>query len=556
MLRMRFTHNRPLALKHYPTLTLMTSITFRDAISVLSKSSPFSVKTMSTRTPDGFDGLKNWLYIQQDIEKDLRARLAEAKPGDMLFLCGSSGDGKSEILTRACHEYCKVTFHLDATHSFQPNQSAIEALDEVFRTALATGQILVVGINIGMIGNYVQEGHADLLPIREAMRSFLDNATPGAPYYFFNFEEYPKFRMEAGTPVAPFAKDIMRRLTAPSVDNPFYTAFTDEDVCQDEPRLYANFRLMMLDGVQDAIIANIAKARLAKDQFVTARGFLDLLHHLLTGPGYLFDNLFSGGDNELAVRVAGFDPALLRSRELDQLVLRYELGLTEPERDAFLAHLASWNIRFDTERPQSASLVRLLYVLQREPVGNNYHHRFVAEFADQVMVEYAAVWQMHAVYDGTPEARTVLRKFYTAILTSGIFRYANRNAPELARGEMLLGEFAGVKIAGLVDLKPNYAVLQVLASRAPIAYFNVALKVGDEPLRSMPFNINLFGLLLRLNQGYRPNKYDKNSIVLLDELVEQIKAVVKRGNRLKLYRQRQQISLRFEDDMIDTVGEM
>jgi DNA phosphorothioation-dependent restriction protein DptF len=536
----------------------MTSISFRDALSVLSKSSPFSVKTMSTRAPDDFDALKNWLYIQQDIERDLRARLARAKPGDMLFLCGSSGDGKSEILTRVYDEYRdSVTFHLDATHSFQPNQSAIEALDEVFCAAVVKQLILVVGINIGMIGNYVQEGHADLQSVRDAMRAFLENAAPSAPYYFFNFENYPKFKMENGGPVAPFAKDIMRRLTDPSAANPFYAAFTRGDVRHSEPLLFANFRLLMLEGVQDAIVANIAKARLAKDQFVTARGLLDLLHHLLTGPGYLFENLFSGGDNELAARLAAFDPALLRTRELDQLVLRYELGLPEAERDAFLAELAPWNIRFNAEQqPTGASLVRLLYTLQREPVGNNYHHRFADEFVDQVMVDYVGIWKMHVAFDGSNDAKTVLRRFYTAILTAGIFRYANRNAPELGKGEILLGEFHGVKIAGLADLRPDYTILKELGPTIPIAFFNVALRVGDEALKPMPFNINLFGLLLRLNQGYRPNKYDKNVIVLLDELVEQIKALVKRGNRLKLYRQQQHISLRYEDGMIDTVGEM
>jgi DNA phosphorothioation-dependent restriction protein DptF len=536
----------------------MTSITFRDALSVLSKSSPFSVAAMSTRTPDDFDALKNWLYIQQDIEKDLRARLAQAKPGDMLFLCGSSGDGKSEILTRAYHEYeGKVTFHLDATHSFQPNQSAIEALDERFRTAIAEQKILVVGINIGMIGNYAQEGHPDLRPVREAMRAFLENEEPDAPYYFFNFEDYPKFRIENGVAVAPFAKNIMRRLTEPSAKNPFYAAFTREDVRHGEPRLYANFRLLMLEGVQDAIIANIAKARLAKDQFVTARGLLDLLHHVLTAPGYLFDNLFVGGDNELATRIAAFDPALLRTRELDQLVLRYELGLSEPEREAFLAELATWNIRFDTaHQPEAASLIRLLAILQREPVGNNYHHQFAKEFADQVMVEYAEVWKMHAQFDGSNEAKTALLRLYRRVLTAGIFRYANRHAAELRTDEILLSEFHGVKVAGLADLRPDYATLQQLAPKTPIAHFNVALKVGDKALKPMPFNINLFGLLVRLNEGYRPNKYDKNAIVLLDELVEQIKALVKRDNRLKLYRQQQHISLRYEDGTIDTVGEM
>jgi DNA phosphorothioation-dependent restriction protein DptF len=536
----------------------MTTITFLDALSVLSKSSPFSVKTMSTRAPDGFDTLKTWLYIEQDIEKDLRVRLAQAQPGDMLFLCGSSGDGKSEILTRAYAEYHnKVKFHLDATHSFQPNQSAIEALDQVFRTALAEQQVLVVGINIGMIGNYVQEGHTDLLPVREAMRAFLENAAPRAPYHFFNFEDYPKFKMENGVPVAPFAKNIMRRLTEAGANNPFYAAFTRDDVRYGEPLLYANFRLLMLDGVQDAIIANIARARLAKDQFVTARGLLDLLHHLLTGPSYLFDNMFSGGDNELIARIAAFDPALLRTRELDQLVLRYELGLPEPERDAFLSELAAWNIRFSADHPPSAtSLVRLLYILQSEQAGNNYHQAFGKSFTDRVTVEYAEVWKMHAQFDGSSEARTTLQRMYRRVLTAGIFRYANRNAPELRTDEILLSEFHGVKIAGLADLRPDYATLQQLAPKTPIAHFHVALKVGEIALKPMPFNINLFGLLVRLNEGYRPNKYDKNAIVLLDELVEQIKTLVKRDNRLKLYRQHQHISLRYEDGTIETVGEM
>jgi DNA phosphorothioation-dependent restriction protein DptF len=536
----------------------MTSIMFRDALSVLSKSSPFSVKTLSTRAPDGFDALKEWLYIEQDIERDLRTQLTHAKPGDVLFLCGSSGDGKSEILTRVHHAYREsVTFHLDATHSFQPNQSAIQALDQVFRAAMLHRKILVVGINIGMMGNYVQEGSSQLHEVRSAMRAFLENLEPLGPFYFFNFENYPKFRMENGMPVAPFAKDIMRRLTDTSTANPFYAAFTNGELRESEPQLYANFRLLMIDGVQDAIIANIAKARLVKDQFVTARGLLDLLHHLLTGPGYLFDNLFSGSDNELATRLADFDPALLRTRKLDQLVLRYELGLPEPARDAFLAEFASWNIRLRTEQhPNAASLIRLLSILQGELVGNNYHQQFADEFKDQVMTNYAAVWNMHAQFDGGNEARTALRRFYTATLTAGIFRYTNRNASELGKDEILLGEYQGVKVAGLADLRPDYAVLQALAPMTSIANFNVALRVGGEPLKPMPFNINLFGLLLRLNQGYRPNKYDKNSVVLLDELVEQIKAVVKRGNRLKLYRQQQRISLRYEDGMIDTVGEM
>lgn len=537
----------------------MGTITLREALSVLSKSSPFSVKTASERAPDVYDGLKNWLYIEQDIERDLKSSLLQAECGDIFFLCGSSGDGKSEILTRAYKEFCQeVNFHLDATHSFQPHQSAIEALDQVFSATRRSKKPLVVGINVGMIGNYVQEGSPEHSDIKHAMQLFLEMGKSARPCFFFNFENYPKFKFNDNhAPIAPFAKRVMHRLTEKKDSNPFYSIFTQSDVRNTDPRLFANYTLLMREGVQDVIIANLAKARLIKDQFMTARALLDFLHHLLVGSGYLFDNLFVGGDNELAGRLSAFDPSLLRTRELDQLILRYELGLPEKDREEFLSELSALGIAFSANNKESAaSLLRLLYILQRESLGNDYHKRFINEFLDPLLEHYAEVWTLHARFDGSAEAKALIRKFYTTTLNSGIFRYANRNAPELGKDEILLGEFNGVKVAAPVDLKPDYAALETVASQQNIARFNVAFRVEGVPLKPIPFNINLFSLLVKLTQGYRPNKYDKNAIVLLDEIVEQIKSMVKSTNRLKLYKQQRSVTLKYDDGIIETAGEV
>ncbi len=111
----------------------MTTLTLTKALGVLAKSSPFSVSTVTSRKKDELDELKAWLFVQQDIETDLRKLLASLQGQKIIFLCGSSGDGKSEILTRCISEYQdKFDFHLDATHSFAPHQSAIQALDEKF----------------------------------------------------------------------------------------------------------------------------------------------------------------------------------------------------------------------------------------------------------------------------------------------------------------------------------------------------------------------------------------------------------------------------------------
>lgn len=105
----------------------------REALSVLSKSSPYAVATATELAGTEFDELKKCLYVETEIEKAFKAKLAEIKPHEIVFLCGSSGDGKSEILTRYKKQYEQyVDFHLDATHSFDPKSSAIETLNNVF----------------------------------------------------------------------------------------------------------------------------------------------------------------------------------------------------------------------------------------------------------------------------------------------------------------------------------------------------------------------------------------------------------------------------------------
>lgn len=79
----------------------MSAITLKQALGVLAKSSSFSVKTASDRQPDVFDELKDYLYIKPDIEEDFERKLRLLQPGECIFLCGSSGDGKSEILSRS-----------------------------------------------------------------------------------------------------------------------------------------------------------------------------------------------------------------------------------------------------------------------------------------------------------------------------------------------------------------------------------------------------------------------------------------------------------------------
>ncbi|ELJ9821256.1 DNA phosphorothioation-dependent restriction protein DptF [Escherichia coli] len=546
----------------------MSAITLRKALGVLAKSSSFSVTTVTHRQKDEFDQLKEQLFVKQEIETELQRYLDVAKPGEIIFLCGSSGDGKSEILTRCKSNpryQQRFSFHLDATHSFAPRQSAIDALNDLFSNHHQYSSPLLIGINTGMLANFAREGAECHLAIRTAIDSFLSaDQEESRPYRsghcsFFDFEHYPKFQFNEKKQYSSFIKILLDNLTRNDDSNLFQFIFRHDETVNPELKEVANYKLLCLPGVQDVLITQLFKARLIKDQFVTTRTLLDFLHHLLMGPGYLFDNLFTGAENDLIKKVSDFDPARLHTYEIDQFILRYELGLVDPELDDFLAALAPLHIRFDRQcvNPgDAASLIRLFWLLQDESLGNNYHQKFSVFFNESLFEHYSEIWHLHKNYIADSEQKKALNRFYTSELIAGIQRYANRKAPELSmqKEEFFLGEYGGVKITAPVELKPDWEAIRNKNTAHPTG-FDVHLKVGQNSLLPVRIGLNLFELLNKLNNGYRPNKYDKNAIVLLDEIVDLITEQAKSSSEIKFYAGGRRVyRAKADDDMITISG--
>lgn len=537
----------------------MSAIPLRKALGVLAKSSSFSVKTTSDRPRDVYDDLKEYLYVKPEIESDFEKCLSTLQDGECVFLCGSSGDGKSEILSR-CYERYKnhYTFHLDATHSFAPHQSAIEALNELFDRSGQGHPPLVVGINIGMLANFAKEGAERHSELRAVIEHFLDNGLRNqGPYHFLDFESYPKFLFndQAGS-YSRFMRQLLKRLTQPIDDNLFHVIARGDELRQRDGKLTANFRLLANEHVQDIIITTLFKTRLIKDQFITTRALLDLLHQLLTGDHYLFDNLFLGRANELSLRISEFDPALIHTQAIDQFVLRYELNLPDEELDSFLTELATFGLVFTTSREtsgQAASLLRLFYLLKDCELGNNYHHQFKADFEERLLEHYAKVWLQHSQYLGETKDQLALRSFYMDELIPAIFAYANRNAVGLSKRELSLGQFGQCHVAAPVTLKADYSAIQYQHIEKH-DHFSAYLKVDNQPLKPLTISLNLFELICKLNNGYRPNKYDKNAIILLDEIVEQIRAVAKSSSVLNYYEGGHCYRLELDDNRITVEG--
>jgi DNA phosphorothioation-dependent restriction protein DptF len=522
------------------------------ALSVLSKSSPYAVSTeRSELISSNLDNIKNYLYIETDIEKDFKAHLTSLSPTDkkVIFLCGSSGDGKSEVLTRYSQGFSKrAKFHLDATHSFDPNANAIQTLDNLFKEFEAGSHPLVIGINVGMLGNYAQEGAC--LPIKNSIKAFLENQQYSENHIFLNFEGYSKFQLNESGHSSDFVMRILGKITA--ADNNIIRQYFDKELISQSPnrKLCANYRLLCIPEVQERLIDVLFKARLMKDQFLTARTLLDFIHNLLVGgensSGYLFDNLFEESDNELSSKIIEFDPADQRTNTIDKFVLSCSLGLPDEKFDEYTAFLSSELGIRKPNKPKPYSYLRLFYLLKDTDLSNNYHSKFYDDFSESLIDRYSNIWNLHNNFEGDPSNKLKVRAFYRDTVVAAIHKYNNRNATNLEKGQFLISEYNKYQVVTEVELKADLEAIKSNNVSKPF-FFVAHLKLNEKPFQ-IPININLLKLMEDIVKGYRPNKHDKNTVVLLDELVDQISDIAANSNTLVIVKGSRRFTVKNIDD--------
>jgi len=507
------------------------ALSFKQALSVLSISSPYSVATeRAASISQGLDDIKKYLYIETDIEQDFKKELTSLTNGQpkIIFLCGSSGDGKSEILTRYSQEFSgRAKFHLDATHSFKPHDSAIDTLNTVFNTYNNQADPLVIGINVGMLGNYAQEGSDEV--VKASIKAFLSgNKTPD-DHVYLDFENYPKFKLERNGHTSKFAKDLLQRITAQ--DDNILRQYFDKELLRDdcEKQLCANYELLSIDAVQDVIIDLLFKARLVKDQFLTARALLGFVHHLIAGNGYLFDNLFTPDENELSAKIAEFDPSNIRSKITDDFVLSHSLKLPNEQLGLYKAALKEINITVDNDTP-ACSILRLLYLLRMSDFSNKYHQKFADVFNEELVEQYSNIWHLHQNFDDSSEERAAIRNFYRTIVFTAVHKYNNRNAVGTEKDDFFLSMHNKYSLVAQLEIKANISEIKKDTSDN-VSHFNAYFKVEDQTI-TLPININLLNLMQRIVLGYRPNKHDKSTVIMLDETVAKIAQIANKSKTL------------------------
>lgn len=513
---------------------------FQELLGTLAKSSAQAVSTLK-KSSDEVELLRSYLYVETEIEARFVDALNSSSSNDtILFLCGSSGDGKSEILRRHYDAYSeRYRFHLDATHSFKPDQNAVEALNQLFDEHNVSGQPLVVGINIGMMFNFQNTGGERHTAIKEAIGRFIKGEREVGNYRFLSFEDYPKFSLKEGQVGSEFISELLAKVTAKNHDNPLYAAYLS-DQNNHQKIEHQNYQILQEESVQKLIVRTLLYVRLKYDQFFSTRSILDFIHNLIGGNSILFDNLFSSDYGGLSESLSNLDPCLRRSQKIDEFVVQRSLNIDDK---AFEDFKTEYQCRYGLIDMSPSSWIRAFYVLQGLDIGNNYHKRFSSDFENTLFEEYIHIWQLHnSLLD-----KKKLRDFYDKTLIASLVKFSNRLVPRLVGDGLYLAERNGVTISTKVRVSLDSKSL-VGENSEKIHCFYAAIKIGEHCITPFPITVSFLELAERIMAGYRPNRHDKNTIVILEEVVEEVTRVALKTETLYFHRGSEKWALLIEDD--------
>jgi len=519
-------------------------------IEKLSKASPNAVFTpkKSNNTPS--DDIYNYIYIETQIEKDYKALLSKYRDTkSIIFLSGSSGDGKSAIIGQNQMYFDDYfDWHIDATHSFRPNQTAIEALNDVFENFKVGSKSLVVGINMGMLLNFAREGDSSHDDIKKAIKAYDSNKISSDNIHFINFEDYPKFQMLNDSISSTFILDLIKKIALKSDSNPFYKAFQSDLNNNIRHIDHQNFYLLGVEPVQKRIVELLVTVHLKYDQFLTTRSILDLIYVLLRDPRLLIDQLFEHDSNPILENTFKEDPILFRTKQLDTFVLERSNQKSDPELEEFVSQFNQDCNSQILNTNDAHTLVRTFYIFREFDYANNYHRKFEQDFADSSTLEYVKLIIANQNY--SQENKRTLQAFYKEI-RKAIFAYANKHNPSLtSEGLLQCDTVNGFGVCATLELSPAWSKVEAHQSDS-INNFKCFLNVDSEPLEPVTISLSMYKLILAINQGYRPNKHDRNTIIIFEELLEKISSIIKRSNKLTFVKEDKKYSFKNTTDEIE-----
>lgn len=552
-----------------------------EELSKLKESSKEAVENLSEFTP-----FKKYMHIERDAQKELEELIIKANDSEkaqLILVCGSVGDGKSHIISYFKNRYPDViknfTLHNDATESLEPTKTSMDTLNDVLdefcdEKISTSKKKIILAINLGTLNNFIDSQYGErftklkgFVQDKKILETNIEDNTfnENNSFQFVNFSDYHLFTLKDGRVHSEYVKSLVRKVTQSSeVDfserNRFYISYKKncgECVNKDCCPIKFNYELLGKESVQDSIIDLLVQSIIKNKTIISTRALLNFLYELIIPRSYIdvnsptFKSKITKLNNKEYVRallpniifehkelspifeaLSTVDPLNIRNEKVDDFIIEfnnatniinyfneyiaYPKSFINKLKDVDFIETEDRKIRFELLK----LFIRSYYICGK---GDLFSLR------DEFYDEY-----IKSLYYWNKGDKAKLKNVYTTI-RDGITKWngdSEKNYMNIFIGKNQIKYKVSEKIEFKADTsnlpKNNDNELKKFIGNLKLRYKSEK----EEKSYEIDIDYSLYRLLVQVNNGYRPNKKDKNHFIKFIEFVNKLESIGSQNEEL------------------------
>ena len=547
-----------------------------DELKKLKESSKEAVENITS-----FSEFKNYMHVKRNVQDELFniiEKSSKSNSSKLILVCGGVGDGKSHIISYFKNNYPDIIsefeIHNDATESFEPGKTSIDTLNDVLKdfnddNILHSNKKLILAINLGALSNFIdskyQENFKNLKQYVEDKKildvDISDNSyEEESNFQFINFSDYHIYSLTEEKAKSQYVEDIINKIVQDDERNIFKNSYKSN--CQNCDINYKcpikiNYEMLMKESVKEKLIDVLIECVVKDKLIVSTRSLLNFIYDFIVNTELdnknneelkvyidkisceqfikciFVSNLFEHRElSQILNSLNKIDPINSISEDLDNIIIK--LNITEDiagvfnsylniDGNNYLESLMSKNdviedekMKLKTKTEQNYLIDSLINMFIRL---NIFIPRENLNLNDKIYLEY-----MKNLYYWNIGDIDNIENLYSDVKVA----IYNWNGEALdGRINISVGKNQmRYKISQKLNLEADLSNIKVNESEE-LLKFNPSLIIGYESEDNginykIDIDFNLYELLMRIKNGYRPNKNDKYNYINFVEFINKI----------------------------------
>ncbi|MDU1412555.1 MAG: DNA phosphorothioation-dependent restriction protein DptF [Clostridium sp.] len=540
-------------------------------LSRLKESSKEAVESLGEFTP-----FKKYMHVTRDAQSnlyDLISKADKSEKAQLILVCGSVGDGKSHIISYFNSKHPEVmknfTLHNDATESLEPDKTSMDTLNEILdefsdEKIDVSKEKFILAINLGTLNNFIDSKYAwrftrlkEFVKNKKILETSIENSSFDEEncFQFVNFSDYHIFTLKDGKVDSQYVKSLIRKVTQSfevelKEKNIFYESYQkncgkceNKDCCP----IKANYELLAQDNVQTSIIDLLVQCIVKSKIIISTRALLNFIYELIVPRSYIdvnsptFKNGISRINNQNYIKsllpntifehkelsfifeaLNKIDPLNVRNEKVDDFIIEFNNATNINEYfDRYIDYSSGYlkkinNIDF-TETEDRKIKFELLKLFIRSYYICGKENLF--SLRDDVYDDY-----MSALFYWNKGDKARLKNVYDNV-KDGIMKWngdAEKNHINIFIGKSQIKYKVSEKIKLKADTsnlpKNDESDLKKFVGALNLKYKNEHMDNSYE----IDIDFDLYKLLVQVNNGYRPNRKDKNHYIKFVEFINKL----------------------------------